>query len=317
MNHQHLVSIVIPTHNRKDMLIRLINGILDNDYKNIEIIIVNDASTDDTEQAITVKFKKNKNITLVTNKKNLFTAGSRNKGASLAKGDYIFFIDDDNVVSKKLISTLVAAMDNDDTIGEVGPLMYYFHKKSKLFWAGTNRNMMTSKTTFLTDNHFIPETKTWPTDDVLNAFMVRRSVIKKNNITFIENLGIMYEESDYAQKIKKAGFKIVAVNKAIIYHDVEDYGTEPGSFLYHTLKDKRRVYFTARNRLVFHSLYSTSREFWGIVIFWNWLFAGYYLFNILRYQGKENYSLKQKTVFIQAYFQGIRDGIIFNKTKKL
>jgi GT2 family glycosyltransferase len=299
------------------MLIRLLTGLLESDYKNIEIIIVNDNSTDDTLEVLKERFSKYKSIKIITNSKNMYTAGSRNKGASLAKGQYIFFIDDDNVVTKQLVSTLVAVMDSDENIGEVGPIMYYYHNKKRIFWAGTKRNMVTTKTNFLIDTELLPNGNTWETDDVLNAFMVRRNVITKNKITFIENLGIMYEESDYAQKIKNSGYKVLAVKDAIIFHDVEDPGKETWAFLQHTLKDKRRIYFTARNRLVFHSLYSSPWELIGIIFFWNWLFTAYYVFNIIRYQGKEKYPFSKKLNFILSYFHGVYDGICFNFTKQL
>lgn len=317
IKYKNLVSVVIPTYNRKTMLIRLLEGILNSDYKNVEIIIVNDNSTDDTLNVIAGKYKKFKNIRIVTNKKNLYTAGSRNKGAMMANGKYIFFIDDDNVVTKKLISSLVEVMNTDENIGEVGPIMYYYQNKKRIFWAGTRRNMITTKTNFLVNRKLLPKKNIWETDDVLNAFMVRADVVKKNRISFVENLGIMYEESDYAMKIKNSGYKAVAVKDAIIYHDVEDPGTESWAFLLHTLKDKRRVYFTARNRLVFHSLYSSELEVIGIIFFWNWFFAAYYVLNIIRYHGQEKYSFSSKLGFILAYLRGIYDGVRFNFTKQL
>lgn len=318
MKKNSLVSVVIPTHNRKTMLIRLLKGLLENDYQHIEIIIIDDASTDGTAALVQQTFRDEKKITLVSNKRNLYTAGSRNKGAHLATGDYIFFIDDDNVVTHTVISHLVAVMDTDKMVGEVGPMMYYYIEKNKIFWAGTQRNMTTSKTNFINNFSELPKENIWKTDDVLNAFMVRANVIKHNKISFIENLGIMYEESDYAWKIKKTGYKIVAVKNAVIYHDVEDPGDAPGAFLYHTLKDKRRVYFTARNRLIFHTLYSSFWQSIGIILFWQWLFVGYYVVNIIRYQGKEAYSFKQKLIFIYEYFHGICDGVtFFFKKKKL
>lgn len=317
MKIKNLVSIVIPTHNRKLMLARLLNGLLQNDYKRIEIIIINDVSTDGTLELLKKEYSRYKNIKVITNKKNLYTAGSRNKGATLAKGDYIFFIDDDNVVTKNLISSLVYVMNNDYSVGEVGPLMYYYKNKKKLFWARTQRNMITTKTNFLTNHSLLPDSLTWKTDDILNAFMVRALLVKKYKISFIENLGIMYEESDYAYKIKRAGFKILTVKNAIIYHDTEDYDDKPAAYLKHTLKDKKRIYFTARNRLVFHSLYSSTIQLIGIVLFWNWLFACFYIINIFRYSGLENYSFIKKVRFSILYFQGIGDGIRYCITKKI
>lgn len=314
-----LLSIVIPTHNRLQRVSNLITDILNDEYKNTEIIVIDDASTDNTLNELTQKYKKNKKVKILHNKTNLYAAASRNRGMKKATGELIFFIDDDNVITPSLIKNLVCVLSSDEKIGEVGPMMYFYTNKKKIYWAGTNRDMTTSRTYFTTDLQNHKNDNIWETDDVLNAFMVKRTILEKYKISFKDKFGIMYEESDFAYRIKQQGYSIKVVKNAIIYHDTEDFSKEKGktAYLYHTMNDKRRAYFTARNRLVFHTLYSTKMQLLGIVLLWNWLFAGFYLINIILYEGPGNFNLKQRLLLCFAYLNGIHDGLRFILSKEL
>jgi len=317
--HQPLVSVVIPTHNRKVSLLRLIDSVLKNNLQQIEIIVIDDASTDGTFESVSNKYNNHPEISILRNKKNLHVAASRNVGAKKAKGKYIFFIDDDNVATPDLLKSLVTVMETDESIGEVGPVMYFFSNKKHLYWAGTKRDMTTSRTLFTTSLAGKENQEIWDTDDVLNAFLVRRDVVSKNEIFFKEKLGIMYEESDYAYRIRKAGYSVKVVKNAVIYHDTDDFSRESNktAFLYHTMANKKRAYFTARNRLVFHRLYSPLQQFLVILLFWNWLFAGFYLYHILIYDGPGTFTPRDRLLLISSYLKGILDGFIFAVNKKL
>ena len=91
---QPLVSVVIPTHNRKEKLARLIKSILESDYPKdkLEIIVVDDASTDNTFEYIKKKYPQAK---IIRNEEEKLLAESRNIGIKASKGKYIFLIDDD------------------------------------------------------------------------------------------------------------------------------------------------------------------------------------------------------------------------------
>jgi len=255
---KELVSIVIPTHNRKNMLIRLLKSILASSYKNIEIIIVDDASSDGTSKFIKEKYKSNKKIKLIKNKINLFTAESRNVGLKHAMGEFVFFIDDDNALDRLTISNLATLLTKDSSVGEVGPVNYSYANKNKILWARTNRNMVTTFTNQSRNLKKFGKLESWDTDDVPNAFMIRATVVKKNKIYFRKYYGIMYEESDFAYRIKNLGYSIKVVRGAKIYHDVEEYtdGKMTKDYIYHFMENKRRPYVTARNRVIFHSIYS-------------------------------------------------------------
>lgn len=305
-----LVSIVIPTYNRREMAKRLIESILSGTYKNIEIIVIDDASKDLTSDFLKSKLKNKKNIFIYRNKKNLFAAGSRNEGFKKIHGQYVFFVDDDNVLDSRAIKELVDVFQKDDLVGEVGPVNYSMLHKKKILWSSTKRNMFTTKTNQSRTNSEFKNKDSWETDDIPNAYMVRADIVKKNKIFFNDKYGIMYEESDYAYKIKKAGYKIKVSKKAKIYHDIEAVvDNQTKDYMYHFMDDTRRPFVFARNRVLFHSLYSTKLQFFFIVIFWIWFFSLYYSFKFITYNDYGKFSILDKVKAAISYMQGTINGV--------
>jgi len=96
----NLVSVIITTYNTKGKLTRAINSVLDQTYKNVEVIIVDDNNPNsegrsNTENIIN-KFSDFKNVIYIKHDKNKNGAAARNSGISKAKGKYICFLDDDD-----------------------------------------------------------------------------------------------------------------------------------------------------------------------------------------------------------------------------
>lgn len=316
--NQPLVSIVIPTHNRKVMVLRLIKSILASTYKTIEIIVIDDASTDNTLNAIEKTFTRYPMIHMVRNKTNLYTAGSRNIGIHKAKGKYIFFIDDDNVIEKNAIQELVSVFDINERIGELGPVNYSFLDKKKILWVCTKRNMFTTKTYQPRSLKEFSGQKLWNTADVPNAFMVRTKVVKDNNIYFHTKFEIMYEESDFAYRIRNAGFEVKVVRGAKIYHNIENSsrGKKQLDYMYHFMNNSRRPYVFARNRILFHAKYSNKIEVLAIFLIWIWVFTVYYSYKILFYSGIGNFSLMRRVSLVSQYIKGNIDGLYLIMIKK-
>lgn len=92
-----LVSIVMPTYNRADLIGRSIQSVLAQTYENFEFIIINDCSTDITEEIIQGYVEKDQRIVSLKNETNLKIVRSLNRGLKVAKGKYIARIDDDDV----------------------------------------------------------------------------------------------------------------------------------------------------------------------------------------------------------------------------
>lgn len=92
-----LVSVVISTYNRKDCLVKAIDGALRQTYVPMEIIVVDDGSTDGTDVRVRPMIQQYPNIIFVKNESNLGFVKNLNKGVGLAKGKYIARLDDDDI----------------------------------------------------------------------------------------------------------------------------------------------------------------------------------------------------------------------------
>jgi len=107
---QELVSVIIPTHNRADYLEKAIKSILNQTYKNYEIIVVDGASNDDTEERvkrIIQEYNADKIIKYFRFEKDPGVSACRKKGFELSKGKYILFLDDDEELLPHALETLV------------------------------------------------------------------------------------------------------------------------------------------------------------------------------------------------------------------
>lgn len=96
LDNPPLISVIIPTYNRKDMLIECIDSVLNQSYKNIEIIIIDDCSKDGTNDAINSRYYNLQNIRYIRNSANKNAGYNRNLGYSISNGQYIIFLDDDD-----------------------------------------------------------------------------------------------------------------------------------------------------------------------------------------------------------------------------
>lgn len=98
------ISIVIPIYNRADGLKKCIENILSQDYKNYELILVNDSSTDDSGKLCHKYADSYDNIIAVDNETNLGPGLTRNAGLDKATGDYVIFLDSDDKYDTHLLS---------------------------------------------------------------------------------------------------------------------------------------------------------------------------------------------------------------------
>lgn len=115
MRKEPLVSIVIPVYNSSHFLHRCINSVLLQDYSNIEIILIDDGSTDDSPEICDEFASQNKNIS-VYHIPNSGASFARKKGIEVASGQLISFVDSDDYVAINYISAMYKAMEKYDTL---------------------------------------------------------------------------------------------------------------------------------------------------------------------------------------------------------
>lgn len=122
-----IVSVILPTYNRADPLERSICSVLDQSFKDLELIVVDDASTDKTERV--VRGFTDDRLVYIRKKANVGAAAARNDGIARARGEYIAFQDSDDVwAPDKLAHQLAALLDSDD--GVCASVCSYIHHKN-------------------------------------------------------------------------------------------------------------------------------------------------------------------------------------------
>jgi glycosyltransferase involved in cell wall biosynthesis len=112
-NNSRLVSIIITTYNRQNLILRAVRSAINQTYKNIEIIIVDDCSNDDTENLVLDFIKEFENIIYIRNEKRVGGNNSRNIGIKRAHGFFIAGLDDDDIFTENRIELLVKNYSSD------------------------------------------------------------------------------------------------------------------------------------------------------------------------------------------------------------
>lgn len=115
-----VISIIIPVFNSEFFLEKCLKSVLNQTYTKIEVILINDGSTDNSLE-ICEKFQKNDNRVILLNQNNQGVAMARNSGLEIATGDYIGFVDSDDYVTSEMYEKLLVAITKEDCdIAECG-----------------------------------------------------------------------------------------------------------------------------------------------------------------------------------------------------
>lgn len=147
-----LISIIVPVYNAENYIDRCLISLMNQDYRHIEIIIVNDGSTDSSASIITEISKHDNRVRLV-NEQNHGATFARKKGVEHSKGEWVYFVDADDFIEPDTLSSMVKEIDdNVDLIvyesnldGETSRESYYeqlFHSKLLAVWGKLYRRSL-------------------------------------------------------------------------------------------------------------------------------------------------------------------------------
>lgn len=299
-----LVSIIIPTYNREAEVLECIDALLRITYSNFEIIVVDNASQDNTVSQIRKKFPT---VRIVLLDKNHGVSRARNEGIKHAKGELLCFVDSDNIVDKDFISELVNLAVSDEKIGFVGPKMYYLNEPKKIWYAGAEIDLLTSRTRYFGINE-IDEgqyDRVREVGHIPNVWLVKKSVIDK--IGLIDTSYVMhYEESDWAMRAKQAGYKVMFCPSAIVYHNIPFSKERKSLRGLIGFDNEYRIFYAARNRKIFMKKYASKLNYIIYLIIFNNIFLIQYCLILLFYR---------RTDLMKSYLKGYLSGFVSKNNK--
>ena len=126
-NNNPLVSVIVPAYNHEKYIIDCIKSVINQTYSNIQIIVINDGSTDSTERVIKEFINSTNSDINFISKRNEGICKTLNKGLNLAKGKYISFLASDDMFAPQVIEKEVKFMENNKSIGLVYTDAYFIN----------------------------------------------------------------------------------------------------------------------------------------------------------------------------------------------
>jgi len=191
------VSVIIPAYNEEENIGRCLKSALRQDYKNLEIIVIDDSSSDRTSEIV-----KSLKVKIIKNKKNLGLAKSLNKGIKSSNGDIVITLHADcELVEKKWISKIIKSFKDPLVAGVTGNPIFYLDKRLSLFdkvnlyFAGAYASIKSNKTA---------------NRDLLNnkCDAYRKEFLKEVKY-FSERFKTSGEDIDLTSKLRKRGYKLL------------------------------------------------------------------------------------------------------------
>lgn len=238
-----LVSIVTVNYNQPQATLGLLQSLKKQDDANIEVILVDNASDVNHE----LEFRNiYSNLTFIRTKSNLGFAGGNNLGIKIAKGDYIFLLNNDTEVPSGCISTMIAEFEKNENIGLLSPLILYDDDKAIIQYAGyTPLNYLTARNSQIGQYQKNVGQFNGITEETGfchgAAVMCKTADMQKAGL-MDENYFLYYEELDWCEKFKGIGKGIYFTGKTFIYHK-ESISVGKESAI--------KTYFLTRNRMLF------------------------------------------------------------------
>jgi GT2 family glycosyltransferase len=242
-----LVAIILVTYRGKDDTLACLASLEKMTYPNYRVFVVDQNSGDDTLETIAAQFPWAHRIANPVN--NGFTGGN-NLGmrAALEQGaNYLFLLNNDTEVAPDLLEPLVTLAESDARIGAIGPKMLY-HGEPETIWSAGGAIDWRGHAVMLDQGKRSPyqgdqESETpRDVDYVVGCgLMVKRSVAEQVGL-LDDRYFIYYEETDWCARIRKAGYRVVHVPQACLWHKVsKTFG--PGS--------EFTLYYMRRNLLLY------------------------------------------------------------------
>ncbi|MBW1973169.1 MAG: glycosyltransferase family 2 protein [Deltaproteobacteria bacterium] len=282
-------SVIIITRNRANYLPKTLNSLLNQDFpkEKYEIIVVDNNSSDDTKLVVErISRSSHKKIQYILEPQ-IGMSYARNKGASIAKGKILAFIDDDAIASPVWISAHYSLYKKFSFIGATGGKIELSFLSNKPNWLSKDLLIPLGYLDYSLEESIM----SYPSHPFGGNFSVKKEIFFELN-GFIEKFKSTNEERAFFYKLNQKGYKIGYSPKAIVYHQIPSSRLKKYYFIKRgikqgmanikllavlSLKDppplKQKLYrffldaiLIIRNRIFFHSKYSFSQIYYFCIL---------------------------------------------------
>ncbi len=219
MTQKPKVSIILLNWNQYVLTASCIDSLKKCTYPNIEIIVIDQASHDNSVALLKAHYPE---TLLIENSKNTGFTGGNNQGMKIATGEYFLLLNNDTEVNSDFLDPLVSAAKNKENVGACSPLIRYYSNPEYIQYAGGPQviDLIRGRNTWHGANEHISNTLRENEETTAAhgaAFFIKRSVVEKIGM-LDESLFIYYEEYDWSLRIRKAGYSIMFVADSTVFH---------------------------------------------------------------------------------------------------
>ena len=232
------VTAIIVNWNDKDVIVECIQSLLDQNRNEIDIIISDNGSKDDSVEFIRKCFPS---IKIIENGENLGFGSAINRGLGLAKGDYLLFLNSDLKLHSKCVGELAKVLESDSNVGGTIPKILHIDQQNTINSLGVLINY-----TGIAYPNLLGEKDPGYQEPFESAcggiFMLRREVYETVG-GFDEDLFLYHEDHDLSWRIRLAGWHLKVIPQAIMYHH---YKFNKGILKYYS-SEKNRLHILLKN----------------------------------------------------------------------
>lgn len=288
---EEVVSVIVPIYNAEKYLNRCIESIINQIYTKIEIILVNDGSTDKTKD-ICNTYKLLDNRIKVINQKNMGVSKARNRGIIESTGKYILFLDSDDWLERNAVQILHDSIIEGNYDLVIAGIILDFTDQSK-----DSINISLKNKTYNTSREYLEDFPKYRQCGIFGYSVnkiYKSEIIKKNNIffdeyTFAEDLFYMFNILRYFDRIK--------IINNLLYHYVHNNPTSLSKSKRDELKTMNLIYDKTVEFLLSMDVYTVNEKY--ISNGYIESLSNYILNYVFKEKGKINtirYLYKQKKI---------------------
>jgi GT2 family glycosyltransferase len=235
------VSVVIVNFNGRDLLRQCLSTLLDTDYPNFDVVVVDNASTDGSIREIKNYLGSDSRVKIVKSRENVGHSEGCNIGARMTDGRYIVFLDSDiEFDSKDWLSELVKVMENDDSVGLAQAKIVLSEDKRCLDYVCVAVDALgTWATTYgSTEDRFKEALEILAASS--GCCIIRRDVFNQVG-GFDSDYFIYDDDTDLSLRARLLGHKVMFVPSALVVHRSGILRGVSGTMLYYSSKNRLRT----------------------------------------------------------------------------